>query len=273
MSIEVVHRLIRRYVGSTSVVYRTASNLANFISVSRKEGIVFYRSLMKLKRGGWGVEQKMWLKFSNLEFPIAVRAGSNDASVLINNVVREEYGHFSPGVKPKWMIDAGAYIVDTTAYFLSRFPELFVVALEPNPSSYEVAMANLAPYGKRAQLLKKGLWGCVETQHFGGKFTGASVREEGLQIECIDIPFILDRYSIPYLDILKMDIEGAEESVFNCNPTFWLSRVKMIIIEFHGEHRKKMILDVLKKNNFTFQQYRSLWYCMRSGATCEGSKQ
>ena len=52
--------------------------------------------------------------------------------------------------------------------------------------------------------------------------TGSSIRNGACEIDCTTILSLLDEYSIPRLDILKMDIEGAEEAVFRSEPETWL---------------------------------------------------
>jgi predicted O-methyltransferase YrrM len=100
---------------------------------------------------------------------IFIRPGTPDVSTIINNVIREEYGHFSYAGDPQWMVDAGAYIGDTAAYFLSRFPRFRVIALEPNPPAFAMASQNLKPYGERVILMKKGLWVDDQNVLFGGE--------------------------------------------------------------------------------------------------------
>lgn len=204
------------------------------------------------------------VSFKNLKHPILIRSDFQDIGTIINNIIREEYGHFTVTKDPCWMIDAGAYIGDTSVYFLSRFPNLNVIALEPNLESYKTAKKNLKPYGKCVKLLQKGLFSNDETQYFSGAGTGTTITKSGTQMECISIMSLIEQYSIPRIDFLKMDIEGAEENIFSSNPELWLQYVDMLIIEIHGHHIKSLITEVLGKNNFSMVQYRSLWYCKRT---------
>ena len=41
-------------------------------------------------------------------------------------------------------------------------------------------------------------------------------------------------YSIREIDILKLDVEGAEKNIFSSN-TNWISKVQLLIIELHDE--------------------------------------
>ena len=77
------------------------------------------------------------------------------------------------------MIDAGAFIGDTAAYFLSRFSNLHVTAIEPNLDNFTLARTNLAPYGDRVNLLNQALGGRAGEVYFAGHSTGGSVQEEG----------------------------------------------------------------------------------------------
>ena len=129
-----------------------------------------------------------------------------------------------------------------------------------------MAVENLKPYGERIFLLKKGLYSADQCCSFGGGGTIASIQDNTDDlVECISMPTLLNQYSISTVDILKMDIEGAEEAIFCRNPESWLDRIKLLIIEFHGANNiRNQTLNVLRQHNFIRRQYRSLWYCMRS---------
>lgn len=234
--------------------------MIDFLSAMATDGYKSWRILKELEEGSQNDPPRP-VTFRNLKYPILIRPGTQDAHTIINNVIRQEYGKVTPVMSPKWMIDAGAYTGDTTAYFLSRFPDLKIIALEPNPPSHEMAKLNLEPYGERAILLQKGLYITDGVTFFSGDSTGASIGASGFEINCTTILSLIEGYSIPRIDILKMDIEGAEEAIFNSKPETWLSRVDMLIIEIHGTHIEPLITRVLYDNGFSMKQYRSIWYC------------
>ena len=121
------------------------------------------------------------IEFRSLRHPIVVRLGTDDLPALINNAVRQEWGQLPAHYKPEVIIDAGAYIGDTSAYFLSRFPGARVVALEPNPASFKQAERNLLAYGERVTLLQAALWDEITTVHISGQGTGAAVSARGCE--------------------------------------------------------------------------------------------
>jgi FkbM family methyltransferase len=260
--VEVIRQLIRSFIGHDSSLYKFGAISLDFLSVVKNEGIGTWVTLRRLKTGpesGPAVP----VVFHNLHYPILLRPQTADVETIIDNVVREEYGQFQPASEPQWMIDAGAYIGDTTAYFLSRFPNLRAIALEPNPPSFDIATQNLKPYGERAVLLKQALSGNDDRRAFGGSSIGASVQDTGFEVECTSVPKLLEQFSIGRVNILKMDVEGAEQVVFSSNPEIWLDQVDLLIIEVHGPSIEILISNVLSKNRFAIRHFRSLWYCSR----------
>jgi FkbM family methyltransferase len=261
LMVEISRRLVRRLIGSSSRLYKAGSLFLDFIAVAQKDGIRTWLDLKKVAADGSENRSPVPVTLRNLRHPIFMRPGTADAPTVINNIIREEYGNFQPTGQPQWMIDAGAYIGDTAAYFLSRFPELKIIALEPHAYHYEMAARNLAPYGDRAILMRKGLWIDDQDQLFGGEGTGAALQDKGVAVECVCVPTLLRNFSIGQIDILKMDIEGAEKAIFTAKPEQWLGRVNLLIIEIHGPEILSVVSQALSRGNFAMKQYRSVWYC------------
>jgi FkbM family methyltransferase len=255
-----IRRALRTVVSPDSRIYRFGAAVVDLLSVIQTDGHKTWRILNKLEKGSLDAPPHP-VSLKNLTYPIFIRPGSQDVHTVINNVIRKEYDQARLTDSPKWMIDAGAYIGDTSAYFLSRFSELKVVALEPNPSAFHLAKQNLTPYGERSVLLQKGLYTTNGIALFSGDNTGASIGNTGIEINCTTILSLMEQYSIPRIDILKMDIEGAEDAIFNSHPETWLNLVDMLIIEIHGIHLIPLISGILKEHGFSMQQYRSVWYC------------
>lgn len=260
---EDIRRLTRRLIGYNSRLYRTASFLLDFIAIITKEDFPTWVTFRRLRDESSEQVSPVPIKLRNLRYPIHVRPHTEDVAIVVSNIIREEYGQFQFPKEPKWMIDAGAYIGDTTAYFLSRFPQLMAVSLEPNPPSYEMASLNLGPYAERSVLLKKGLSSNQERVRFGGNSTGASIQDGGFEIECTSIQALIEQFAIERINILKMDIEGAEELIFQSNPESWLHCVDVLIIEIHGAQLEELIGRRLQQSGFYMRRFRSVWYFSR----------
>lgn len=260
---ENLRRAVRNFIGYRSRLYQAGSAILDFMAVVSKEGIGTWVTLRRLQKCTSQQLPAVPVAFRGVKHPILIRPGTEDPGMIISTVIREEYGQFQATTQPEWMIDAGAYIGDTSAYFLSRFPRLKLVALEPNPPAFLMTKQNLAPYGDRAILLPKALSVTEQSLRFGGGFGGASIQPTGVEVEATSIPALLEKFAIPRLGILKMDVEGEEEAIFSSSPEGWLARVDLLIIEIHGPVALGIVSRVLQQNGFSMREYRSIWYCRR----------
>lgn len=114
--LERLRRAARAVLGRTAI-YPVLSWIVGFVAVAWNEGVKVWITLHRVQKAEDG-GPVVSVAFQHLCVPIAVRPGRPDEVSCINNIVREEWGHFKSEPNPTWMIDAGAYIGDTTAYFL-----------------------------------------------------------------------------------------------------------------------------------------------------------
>lgn len=263
---EGLRRMVIRVMGRQKFVFKYGSRLIDLFTTTHSEGFGTYLELQKIRNRKRRGEAPVPVSLSNLQHPFYIRPGWYDAFEVISTVVREEYAHQLPVKEPQWMIDAGAWIGDTAAYFLSRFPNLRVIALEPNEENYQVAKKNLEPYGDRVVLLKKCLYSEDSTVRVAGQGLRASVQNHGEQVETVSIPTLMEEYSIPRVDILKMDIEGSEEIIFTSDPENWLPAVDFLAIETHGPKIRNKVCSALQENKFEVEPYRKILYCKPTSA-------
>lgn len=248
---------IRDLVGYRSPLYVFMANVLAFFYACSREGFAGVRVIRMRSHGGPGV----WIRLRKLMFPIFIRPGTADVESIIDNVFREEYGRFRKGFTPKVIVDAGAYIGDTSAYFLSRFPDARLVALEPNPDSFALAQRNLAVYQDRVSLLQKALWNLEGIVLLGGEQTGAAIAQQGISVETITVEGLLKMMAIERLDLLKMDIEGAEVTVLETGVGGWLRKVDVLLLETHGKDIEDRLIPLLKREGFLTNRHRNIWYC------------
>jgi FkbM family methyltransferase len=156
------------------------------------------------------------------------------------------------------IIDLGANIGLATRYFADHFPNCKILAVEPNPGTYEVLVSNVAGLVTRArcQTLQAAVWGS-EKPLAGGEvddpyhFSAFAVYEIAAELEensIVGWPMskIIAHAGFERVDLLKVDIEGAEVELFKGNVD-WLHRVRTIAIEFHQNSRKECRFDDLMK--------------------------
>lgn len=244
-------------------IYRIGANILNVFYVLRLHGLATYKLLYRSSKTN--IEEYKSVNFKGYPYPVYFRPGKADVNTLVQNLVREEYG-FLPSYyidDIKIIIDGGSFIGDTAIYFLNRFKNCRVIALEPNKDNYILAKLNLKNYAKRVELLNKGLYSSKTKLQMTGSFNYSritNIEDDSYEIEFIDIWTLMNNFGINRIDLLKLDVEGAEKEIILINSSCWLKVTRLIVVEFHERETKVRCTKFLQENGFEGYQYRSLHY-------------
>jgi FkbM family methyltransferase len=140
------------------------------------------------------------------------------------------------GLQPL-IIDCGANIGCSSLWFSARYPKAHIVAIEPAPDNFELLSVNCA--GLDIDLRRAGISGTDGVAHIsdtghGGIGYRTVTDGDGPEVAMVSIQTILaskpaSQYT-PFL--LKIDIEGAEKSLFDGDVTL-LAQFPLIILEPH----------------------------------------
>ena len=181
--------------------------------------------------------------------------------------IRQAYATWLPDPPIGVVVDAGANMGDTAAWYLSRFPEARVIAVEPDPENFELLKVNCKPYGDRAALVQAALWSSETTLLLrpAAEKDGTSVSAQTGVGECrgISVPVLMREHGVTAIDILKCDIEGAELEVFSDGCDEWLSRTRCVVIETHGEACLQAVIAATRRQRFVHRAYRNLHFFHR----------
>ena len=219
---------------------------------------------MFFARFGWHDGKTLRLSPKNLAHPVNLRIASTDAEVYGQVIRNAEYAAVAVG-QPLTIVDCGANVGYTSAFFLSRFPLARVIAIEPFSANAEACRSNLAPYGERAVVIQAAIWSkpCRLVVEFdGGNEWGIRVRpvstDETGDVDAIDIPSL----GLGRIDILKVDIEGSEAELFRQDTESWLPLVGSIAIELHGDACEAIFRAALKEYAFSELRSGELTICL-----------
>ena len=197
---------------------------------------------------------------------------SSDYDVLRQVIFEAEYElacsafeHNFKTFEPIRIVDAGANIGLTSLFFTERFPNSVIYALEPEPENFKMLLKNIAGLdiikplqnalsaekGKRFDLgksMRDGAdWARTTRESVNGTIGGITLNELLIEIG-------------GFLDILKIDIEGAERFIFdNQASQDFLNKTRVLVIEIHDEFNiSTSIYQILRKWGFSIVEQGEL---------------
>ena len=174
----------------------------------------------------------------------------SDLLVLRDTFLFEDFGSYSGD--PQVIVDLGSNIGASVVYFRVRFPDSLIVGVEPDPFAFQQLQRNTAPYTgivlrNVAVTAKAGPVTLYQHQQnwvsslYGGWKGATPVTVQGETLEVL-----LSDLGLDHVDLLKIDVEGAE---FEILPAFHgFERVAALICEIHGylsDQPAETLLDCL----------------------------
>lgn len=177
--------------------------------------------------------------------------------VLFSNVAEFLYGVDEIFVKgiydfkavnvPK-IIDCGGHIGLSAIYFKHQYPSASIVVFEPDKKNFELLQKNIQSQGyENVQLRGEAVWIENTELTFISKASMSSKIGESRESNSVKVKACrLKELLTEELDLLKMDIEGAEYEVLkDIRDRLYL--IKNIFIEYHGTFAKQNeLLDMLQ---------------------------
>lgn len=172
--------------------------------------------------------------------PVALRVNTSDIKVFDQVFVSQQYSE-DCGIKPTFILDCGAHIGLTAVYFAAKYPDATICAVEADAVNYELLRRNTAPY-ENVRPVHGALWGeneLLRVSNADGDTwtptvgrTTADSREN--RVEGYTIERLMAEHGARHIDVLKMDIEGAEFEVFTSpHAADWMRRTSLIMVELH----------------------------------------
>jgi FkbM family methyltransferase len=187
------------------------------------------------------------------EAPVWLRETISDHAIFFQCLVKEGYNFsqfpqsarlmaayrrmIKKGVCPL-IIDCGGNIGLTTVWLARKFPEARIIAVEPDDANFSLLRINTEHLGDRFTPICGGIWHEKADLEIINPDSGSAALRIGtasspnlgktIRAYTIDEVCVLAGVNSPF--IVKIDIEGAQESLFKSN-TDWVSKTHMIVIE------------------------------------------
>ena len=215
-----------------------------------------YWTFRTLLQEGGGMGAAIWFMLSVLKFNstvrvrirgerLTVRIGTPDVDVALSCLCGEfsKLISLKPVLSHGFIIDAGGYIGTAAIVFAKAYPEAKIVTIEPSKANFFILRKNTDKYPNiiainaalgthegQLQLRDRGTgsWG----------FTIVAQPEDNREAEiieavrCTTVPELLKSEGHSFIDIIKIDIEGAEKELLT-QPNEWISKADVICIELH----------------------------------------
>jgi FkbM family methyltransferase len=218
---------------------------------------------------------ELTLSVPGLPAPLFLRARTSDRLTFQSIFVDDEFAFELDG-QPKLIVDGGANVGYASIVFSLRYPRATIVAIEPESENFRLLERNTAPY-PNIRRFKKGLWSHNERlsiENPEAEPYAYRVQEAGPAdntVEAITIGRLMDELGMAQIDLLKLDVEGAEKAIF-ADPDVdrWLSLTQALLVEVHGPKYSGPFEQAIARHPFRRERCGEKTLLIRDGEITKG---
>ena len=180
------------------------------------------------------------INIQGLPTPFAYRPNTSDEPVIKSIFQFQEYALPIQNFQPKLILDCGGNIGCAAVYFTNKYPDAKIYSVEPEKNNFQMLKFNTCLY-ENIYPVNSAMWDKetfikVEDRGFGewGFMTFETTADDPNAFKTVTVAKLLKDSGFDEIDLLKVDIEGAEKEVFGAaDVDEWLPKVKVIAIELH----------------------------------------
>lgn len=174
-----------------------------------------------------------------VEVEMIVRTGCKNDVDVCEEVVRGDGYHIarlkSVGFNPKTVVDCGAHIGSFSCFAHALWPEAEIICIEPHPGSFELLALN-CPWAECYNVAIGCNGHCalnVTDDLYGGANMWFDGTPGGVAVKVKEDSFNSLVDGVQYIDLLKVDCEGAEFEMFERMRDDVAAKIRCIVGEYH----------------------------------------
>lgn len=183
--------------------------------------------------------EPLTVQLPGVTHPLWVRPGTSDVETFDEVFMAREYDVQLPDFAPRSILDLGANVGYTSVLFAVRWPEARILAVEPATDNMVLLKRNTGPY-RGVTAIRAAVWSRPaevavtnpEAAANAYRMSDASGGAGEERIPAHTVGQLIERLGCARLNLLKMDVEGAEAEIFR-GPLEWLDRVDVMVVELH----------------------------------------
>jgi FkbM family methyltransferase len=153
----------------------------------------------------------------------------------------------------KVIVDIGANIGMAALYFVIHYPSAQIICIEPDKYNYIQLQKNCFPYANikimQAAIMPEDCFVSIKRALLQYNNSVGFSENEKDNVQAISMKTLFSIFQLTMVDIMKMDIEGAEEAIFSADTT-WLDNIKQLLIEIHNPKKDNACFIGLQKYKF-----------------------
>lgn len=191
---------------------------------------------------------------------IWLRHLSPDIGTFEHVFVWEGYNVELP-VSPMTILDLGGNIGLASRWYANKYPEAHIFVVEPDLENFKILKINCLDSGKfhciRAAVGPRDGFGTCDNPEALSHSFRFSTSEQCTDLPVKSIKTLLRDSGLHGFDLVKMDVEGAEEQLFADVDSLseWLPNTRALAVEIHTDRARQLIHDAMSSSEWTHSHY------------------
>jgi FkbM family methyltransferase len=188
---------------------------------------------------------------------VSLRANGSDIFTFYEIFLKQVYRRALPLRDGATVVDLGANIGMTALWLATQAKGVRVVAVEPEDSNIDLLRRNVSEddvvvvhAAIAAQPGKVRLQIGSPSGHRIGSLTPTQSQVASQEVDALDPDELVGRYALENIDVLKVDIEGAEADIF-CTSWALVDRAQIVLMEVHDDAARVVISRALERQGLT----------------------